>query len=100
MYTLNLDSQPPNLRVALYLIPAPSRPILTLTLILILTRVTITLNPTYNPNPKPAPDVVPKDFFYDRCDELGLLIYHDAMFNNGIFPTHSAFLESVTEEVS
>ncbi|KAL3455421.1 glycoside hydrolase superfamily [Aspergillus heterothallicus] len=39
------------------------------------------------------------DAFFDACDELGLLVWHDFMFACGIYPAHSAFEESITGEV-
>lgn len=40
------------------------------------------------------------DHFYDTCDELGLLIYHDCMFNNAIYPTSTWFLNETVAEVA
>jgi beta-mannosidase len=38
------------------------------------------------------------DAFFDACDELGILVWHDFMFACGIYPAHSSFEDSVTAE--
>jgi beta-mannosidase len=38
------------------------------------------------------------DDFFDICDELGLLVWHDFMFACGIYPAHSSFESSVMTE--
>ena len=40
------------------------------------------------------------DFFYDECDRLGLLLWHDMMFACMRYPTHPEFLASVRAEVA
>ncbi|WP_173087478.1 glycoside hydrolase family 2 protein [Devosia sp. 1635] len=40
------------------------------------------------------------DYFYDLCDELGILIWHDFMFACMSYPSDRAFLASVREEVT
>ena len=40
----------------------------------------------------------PEEFF-DACDELGLLVWHDFAFACGDFPLHEEYLESVKKEV-
>ncbi|KAJ5946132.1 glycoside hydrolase superfamily [Penicillium verhagenii] len=37
--------------------------------------------------------------FFDACDELGILVWHDFMFACGIYPAYSSFEESVIAEV-
>lgn len=38
------------------------------------------------------------DAFFDACDELGILVWHDFMFACGIYPAYSSFEESVISE--
>ena len=40
-----------------------------------------------------------KDCFYDLCDELGLLIWHDQMFSCAVYPGDERFLATVKEEL-
>lgn len=40
------------------------------------------------------------DAFYDRCDELGLLVFQDFLFACGMYPAHDWFRSSVTEEAT
>jgi len=39
------------------------------------------------------------DFFYNLCDELGLLVWQDFMFSCSLYPTSREFLFSVDREV-
>ena len=39
------------------------------------------------------------DWFYDMCDELGLLVWHDFMFACHLYPATEGFLKNVAEEV-
>ena len=41
-----------------------------------------------------------KDIFYDLCDELGLLIWHDMMFACALYPATSNFLSEVEAEIT
>jgi beta-mannosidase len=40
------------------------------------------------------------DWFYDKCDELGLLIWHDFMFACMSYPSNREFLASIETEVT
>jgi beta-mannosidase len=40
------------------------------------------------------------DYFYDLCDELGILIWHDFMFSCMSYPSNREFLESVETEIT
>ncbi|MGC6434331.1 MAG: glycoside hydrolase family 2 protein, partial [Crocinitomicaceae bacterium] len=40
----------------------------------------------------------PDDYFYERCDELGLMVWQDLMFACSMYPGDSSFLKSVSEE--
>lgn len=40
------------------------------------------------------------DWFYDLCDELGILIWHDFMFSCMSYPSDRAFLASVELEIT
>jgi beta-mannosidase len=40
------------------------------------------------------------DAFYDRCDELGILIFQDFLFACGMYPAHDGFAESVAAEAA
>lgn len=39
------------------------------------------------------------DWFYEMCDELGLMVWQDFMFSCNLYPADEAFLEEVSEEV-
>ena len=39
-----------------------------------------------------------EDAFYDLCDELGVLVWHDFMFGCGNYPTFPQVLKSIEEE--
>ncbi len=39
-----------------------------------------------------------KDFFYDICDELGLLVWQDFMFSCSLYPSTPEFLDEVRNE--
>jgi len=40
------------------------------------------------------------DFFYELCDELGILIWHDFMFSCMSYPSNREFLNSVETEIT
>ena len=40
-----------------------------------------------------------RDFFYDECDRLGLLLWHDHMFACSNYPVFPEFLANVREEI-
>ncbi|MBR1837495.1 MAG: glycoside hydrolase family 2 protein [Kiritimatiellae bacterium] len=39
-----------------------------------------------------------KDVFYDLCDELGLLVWHDLMFSCAVYPATDGFLAEIRAE--
>ena len=39
------------------------------------------------------------DVFYDLCDELGLMVWHDMMFSCALYPTDEDFLAEVDAEI-
>lgn len=41
-----------------------------------------------------------RDFFYETCDRLGLLVWQDFMFACALYPVNEAFLDSVSREVT
>lgn len=42
----------------------------------------------------------PEDYFYDICDELGLIVWHDFMFACNIYEFDKEFIDNVTAEVT
>jgi beta-mannosidase len=42
----------------------------------------------------------PEDYFYDLCDEYGIILYHDLMFACFFYPADEEFLKNVREEIS
>ncbi len=40
-----------------------------------------------------------QDYFYDLCDELGLMVWQDFMFSCSLYPTTPEFMNEVREEV-
>lgn len=43
--------------------------------------------------------VYESDYFYELCDELGLLVWQDFMFACGAYPEHNEFIKNVKKEV-
>jgi beta-mannosidase len=43
--------------------------------------------------------VYQSDEFYDICDELGIMVWQDFMFADALYPSHTAFLDDVRDEV-
>ena len=41
----------------------------------------------------------PYDDFYETCDKLGLVLYHDFMFACHAYPVYEEFLDSIREEI-
>ncbi len=41
-----------------------------------------------------------QDWFYDLCDELGLMVWQDFQFSCNLYPADEKFLEEVREEVA
>lgn len=39
------------------------------------------------------------DYFMKRCDELGIMVWHDFMFACAMYPANGDFVESVTKEL-
>jgi beta-mannosidase len=39
------------------------------------------------------------DKFYELCDEKGIMLWHDFMFANTLYPVTNAFLANVQEEI-
>lgn len=42
----------------------------------------------------------PDDAFFDACDELGIMVWHDFMFACSMYPGDPEFLQNVSEEVT
>ena len=41
-----------------------------------------------------------KEIFYDLCDKLGIIIYHDMMFSCSTYPSSNEFLDEVRKELN
>ena len=39
------------------------------------------------------------DIFYDKCDEMGLMVWQDFMFACASYPQHKEFIENISEEI-
>ena len=44
--------------------------------------------------------IYPEDYFFDICDELGLLVYQDFMFSCHIYPATDDFIENISCEIA
>ena len=42
----------------------------------------------------------PHDYFFELCDELGIIVFMDLMFACSAYPWHEEFLDNVTEEIT
>lgn len=39
-----------------------------------------------------------QESFYDACDEMGIMIWHDFMFSCSLYPAYREFIDSITDE--
>jgi beta-mannosidase len=40
------------------------------------------------------------DYFYELCDQMGLLVWQDFMFACGMYPSDDLFIENITREIT